>query len=272
MHALPRYHPLAHPLSFEAAIRIETRAGGTPTETRISYPLTIGPAQKQGWGSYCLSVDRGPAQHRGYAPNAADEVVELLAQPLHHLEILFDTDGKPQKLRNHAAIWQRWQEETAPAVRSAYAGEWVEQLVVKMEEGLFGAAALLQTLLQRDWILNSYFSMLEWLAGGSESQLSVNISGVEIALPYKMHFAEERGNTILEITAEGFAAGKASTWKKLLPKIQSDGALPVAPRIRKRCKYTLPAGSLWPVGFDCKWEVWAGEHFGKMIYLQLVLL
>lgn len=272
MYPLPKYFSLQQQLLFQATIRTEILTGNTRSETRVSYPLTFGPA-KQDWGSYCLSVKRGATQYSGYTPNAADEVAELLAQPLRHLEITFDTKGNALKLRNHAAIWNQWREETAPAVRSAYTGEWVERLIVQTESVLFDAPTLLQMLLQRDAVLHNYFSVLQWLAGGRENLLPPVISGVKIDLPYNPHFEKnEDGTTSLNLTAIGRAPGTTTHWKKLLSQGKSDSELLEPPNLKNIRWYTLPAGSLWPVKTEAQLEITAGENLQKNRYLQLLLL
>ena len=273
MHSLPPYHPLSQKLRFEASVRIVTRQGNTTGETQLRYPLTLQPAPAQGWGPYCLAVTRGLSEYTSYTPNAADEVVALLAQPLRYLEITLGADGRALKLRNHAAIWQQWQKETAPSVVSAYAGPWVEKLIAQTEVELLHADALLRLLLERDFILHPYLSVVAWLAGGTDGPLPFRLAGGPVQLQEDWHFSTlPNGTRALETAAAGPARKVLAQPRQIVPKGARGAEGSKDFWVAKTFSYTFLPNSVWPSGWSGNYCFDGGAAFEKNIYLQLMLL
>lgn len=268
MPAYPKYFPLDRKLVFGVEVRIKERQDNLVTQSSVAYNLILQPAQKQSWLDYCLQIERTPAVYSSQAPNPADDVVLQLAKPLQHVEIILDGKGVPKKLRNHAVIWQRWKEETRPAVLAANTGEWVESMVSKAETTLLHPEEVIQTLMSRDWILQQYFSGIHNSA--APGVFAFHVAGHAIPLREQWQYRQDNGMQYIEIAGELSKGAPATGWSFLVPRaIRSDAAL--IPVIRKHCNYRLMHDSLWSSGYDCSYHITFGDRYEKHIELQLSL-
>ena len=273
MPSLPRYHPLQQGLAFSCSVRLEHRIGNAVKELQLRYPLTFQPAPKQGWGSYCLAITRGPSECIGYTPNAADEVVAQLSTALYYLEITLDEAGHALKLRNHAAIWQRWRTEIVPAVTSAYSGAWVEKIIAKMEVQLLHADSLLQTILGYDYLLHPYLSVVEWLAGGTDVPAPFWIGGGALQLRDYWDFSTlPNGIPALEIRSAGSARKVHANPKMLFPKGAGNTEGNEDFTVNKELDYEFLPNSLWPSALRGHYKFDGNAAFEKNIYLRATLL
>lgn len=152
------YRPLDTMLQFQVSIQTESTFNGDNSGANIRYGLQLRPAPKQGWGDYCLEIQQKGLRYHTGKINPADDVVLRLAAPLKKLELLLDKNGRPYKIRNHAEIWQLWNEDIRVAVQATYKGAWVDELVRKTDNLMLHPDQLLQTILTKDQVLANYFN------------------------------------------------------------------------------------------------------------------
>lgn len=272
---VPKYYPLDTPLSFQAEIRIEEQQHGQlQTQSSVTFSQTIAPAPKQGWGDYCLLLERTVPEITPASSNPADEVVLLLTHPLLQLEVLLDTAGNPQKLRNQQQIWHRWQDETCPAVTGAYSGDWVTAMVQQTERSLLHPARTLEIALYQDWILSHYFSPFQQLSGtGSTPFLSYLAGSVPLVFREQWHMLPETNEQppVLNVTGTLTKPLPPEETRRMLPEAvwkQTAGQPLLA---TKQAHYWLsPEHGLWTAGFECTYRLTAGSDYEKRVDLKLL--
>ncbi|RYD53158.1 MAG: hypothetical protein EOP52_03185 [Sphingobacteriales bacterium] len=271
----PKYRPLDTPLSFQADIRIEEwQHGQLQTQSGVTFSQTIAPAPKQGWGDYCLLLERTVPEITPASSNPADEVVLLLTHPFLQLEVLLDASGTPQKLRNQQQIWHRWQDETYPAVTGAYSGDWVTAMVQQTEQSLLHPARTLDIALYHDWILAHYFAPFQQRSGtGSQPFLSYLAGSIPLAFREQWHAIPEAGEQAPALKVTGILARPLlpEETRRMLPEAVWKQTAEQPLLATKQAHYWLsPERGLWNTGFECTYRLTAGDDYEKRIDLKLL--